>query len=404
MKKLKFFICLAMLSGMFNSAISQNINQKNKNMEKVTPFKIQIEQSVLDDLNTRLRQTRWPDEPANFGWNYGTNPAYLKELVTYWQTKYDWRKHEAMLNQLPQYKTVIDGVTIHFVHIKGKGTNRKPLLLIHGWPDSYYRFHKITTMLTEKENSFDLIIPSIPGFGFSSHDALNCDNTAAIFNKLMSNVLSYNQYFIAGGDMGSMLAKSMANQFQKQVKAIHLTDVGYPNGTEDWSKMSAAEQAFGQTIQGWFYSEGAFNMIQSTKPQTLSYGLNDSPVGLAGWIIEKFNSWSDNGGDIENSFTKDELITNVMIYWVTQTINSSVRTYAENGKAAYMGGLKSDQKVSVPTGVSLFPKEAQFPKEWAERMVNCVSYTKLEKGGHFAPMEVPYVYAVELTNFFSRFE
>ncbi|MDL5511134.1 epoxide hydrolase [Arenibacter sp. M-2] len=373
-------------------------------MSTINKFKINVQQEVLDDLSARLHNTRWIEEPAGSGWGYGTNSGYLKELVNYWKNHYNWRKHEEELNKIPQYTTVIDDVTVHFLHIKGKSTSSKPLLLIHGWPDSFLRFIKIISLLTDNQNSFDLIIPSIPGFGFSSHHAVNSDVTAQIFNRLMSDVLGYGQYFIAGGDMGSVVAKSMANQFPERVKAIHITDVGYPDGTEDWSTMSQAEQKFGQTIQGWFFTEGAFNMIQSTKPQSLGYGLNDSPVGLAGWILEKFNSWSDNNGDIENSFTKDELITNIMVYWVTQSINSSIRTYAENGKMAYMGGLKSSQKVTVPTGVSLFPKEAQFPKEWAERMVNLASFTKMEKGGHFAPMEVPYVYVVELNNFFSRFD
>jgi len=372
-------------------------------MATINKFQINVQQSVLDDLSIRIKNTRWTQEPEGSEWRYGTNSNYLKELVHYWQTGYDWHKQEEALNQLPQYTTVIDDITVHFIHVKGKVNNNKPLLLIHGWPDSFYRFIKIISLLTENENSFDLVIPSIPGFGFSSHRAVNSDVTANIFNKLMTGVLVYNQYFIAGGDMGSVIAKSIANQFPKNVKAIHLTDVGYPNGTEDWANLSEAEQQFGQMIQGWFFSEGAFNMIQSTKPQTLSYGLNDSPVGLAGWIIEKFNSWSDNVGSIENSFTKDELITNIMIYWVSQSINSSIRTYAENASASYMGGLQSSQKVNVPTGVSLFPKEAQFPEEWANRMVNLVSFTKLEKGGHFAPMEVPYVYAAELSNFFDKF-
>jgi pimeloyl-ACP methyl ester carboxylesterase len=373
-------------------------------MTAIKKFNINVRQEVLNDLSTRLKNTRWTEEPEGSGWSYGTNSNYLKELVDYWQNSYNWRKQEEALNQFPQFTTEINGTTIHFIHVKGKSTSNKPLLLIHGWPDSYYRFYKLISLLTEHENSFDLVIPSIPGFGFSSHHAVNSDVTADIFNKLMVESLGYNQYFVAGGDMGSVIAKSMANQFPNQVKAIHITDVGYPDGTEDWSTMSEAEQQFGQMIQGWFFREGAFNMIQSTKPQSLAYGLNDSPVGLAGWILEKFNSWSDNNGHIENSFTKDELITNIMIYWVGQTINSSIRTYAENARASYMGGLKSSQKVNVPTGVSLFPKEAQFPQEWAERMVNLVSFNKLEKGGHFAPMEVPYVYAVELSNFFEKFE
>ena len=373
-------------------------------MATINKFEINVQQEVLNDLASRLKNTRWTEEPQGSEWSYGTNSNYLKELVDYWQNTYNWRKQEEALNQFPQFTTEINGTTIHFIHVKGKGKANKPLLLIHGWPDSYYRFYKLISLLTEHENSFDLVIPSIPGFGFSGHHAVNSDVTAEIFNQLMVEALGYNQYFVAGGDMGSVIAKSMANQFPNRVKAIHITDVGYPDGTEDWSTMSEAEQQFGQVIQGWFFSEGAFNMIQSTKPQSLSYGLNDSPVGLAGWILEKFNSWSDNNGHIENSFTKDELITNIMIYWVGQTINSSIRTYAENARASYIGGLKSSQKVNVPTGVSLFPKEAQFPQEWAERMVNLVSFNKLEKGGHFAPMEVPYVYAVELSNFFERFE
>ncbi|WP_028787745.1 epoxide hydrolase family protein [Terrimonas ferruginea] len=370
-------------------------------MATVNPFQINVSQSVLDDLSNRIRHTRWPETGEDAGWAYGTDPRYLKELLTYWDETYDWRKQEEELNKYPQFTTAIDGIPVHFVQVKGKNKNSRPLLLIHGWPDSFYRFHKIISMLSEGEHSFDLVIPSIPGFGFSGHRAVNSDVTAGIFHRLMTDTLGYEQYFIAGGDMGSVIAKSMANQFPGEVKAIHITDVGYPTGQEDWSVMTPAEQQFGQTIQHWFFTEGAFNMIQATKPQSLSYGLNDSPAGLAGWIIEKFNSWSDNNGNIENSFSKDELLTNIMIYWVSQTIDSSVKTYAENARAAYTGGLKSSQKVTVPTGVSLFPGEAQFPKEWAERMVNLVSYKKLDKGGHFAPMELPYVYAVELSDFFS---
>jgi len=379
------------------------MNKKQRKMATIKRFQIHVAEEVLEDLSQRRKRTRWTEEPDGSGWAYGTNSGYLKELAQYWETEYDWRKQEEALNQLPQFTTDIDGMQVHFVHIKGKGENKKPLLLIHGWPDSFYRYYKLIPLLTEYNDSFDLVIPSIPGFGFSGQEAVNSDETAAIFNKLMVEVLSYDQYFTAGGDMGSVIAKSAAIQFPQHVKAIHLTDVGYPDGSEDWSTLSSAEQEFGQTIQRWFFTEGAFNMLQSTKPQTLAYGLNDSPVGLAAWIVEKFNAWSDNRGDIENSFTKDELLTNVMIYWVSQSINSSIRTYAENARAAYSGGLKSSQKVTVPTGVSLFPGEAQFPREWAERKVNLHRFTKLEKGGHFAALEVPYLYAIELKNFFDEF-
>lgn len=377
-------------------------------MSNISPFKIEVSQDALDDLKDRLQKTRWTDEPIGAGWNYGTNPEYLKELAAYWQKEYDWRTHEAALNNLPQFKTAIDGISIHFIHVKGKGSNPRPLLLTHGWPDSFYRFHKVIPMLTDpasfggnSDQSFDVIIPSLPGFGFSDRVAVNTDKAAVILSKLMTDVLGYSQYFAAGGDIGAIVTKSIANQFPDQVKAIHLTDVGYPTGQEDWSTMSAPEQEFGKFIQQWWYSEGAYNMIQATKPQTLGYGLNDSPVGLAAWILEKFNSWSDNGGNVENSFTKDELLTNIMIYWVSQTINTSIRTYLENAHAAWSGTPSpSMQYVNTPTGVSVYPAEAPVPIEWARRMANVQQFTKMEKGGHFAALEVPDAWVGELRGFF----
>ncbi|WP_343524148.1 epoxide hydrolase family protein [Pedobacter sp.] len=377
-------------------------------MKNLSPFKIEVDQTVLDDLQHRLQHTRWTDEPEGADWSYGTNGAYLKQLLTYWQNDYDWRKHESALNVLPHFKAEIDGINIHFIHVKGKGKNPKPLLLTHGWPDSFYRFYKAIPLLSDPESaggnseqSFDLVIPSLPGFGFSDRVALNTDKVAALWAKLMTEVLGYDRYYAAGGDIGAIVTKSLANQQPGQVIAIHLTDVGYPNGQEDWSTMSAAEQEFGQFIQHWWYSEGAYNMIQSTKPQTLGYGLNDSPAGLAAWIIEKFNSWSDTNGDIENSFTKDELITNIMIYWVSQSINTSIRTYLENARAAWSGQPSpSAGYVQTPTGVSLFPAEAPAPIEWAQRMVNVKRFNKMEKGGHFAALEVPDAWANELRSFF----
>lgn len=377
-------------------------------MKNITPFKIEVGETVLNDLQSRLQHTRWPDEPEGAEWNYGTNLNYLKELLTYWQNDYDWRKHESALNGFPHFKAEIDGINIHFIHVKGKGKNPKPLLLTHGWPDSFYRFHKVIPLLSEPESlgddseqSFDLVIPSLPGFGFSDRVALNTDKVAALWAKLMTGILGYDQYYAAGGDIGAIVTKSLANQQPDRVIAIHLTDVGYPNGQEDWSTMSAAEQKFGQFIQHWWYTEGAYNMIQSTKPQTLGYGLNDSPAGLAAWIIEKFNSWSDTKGNIENSFTKDELITNIMIYWVSQSINTSIRTYLENARAAWSGQPSpSAEYVQTPAGVSLFPAEAPVPIEWAQRMVNVKRFNKMEKGGHFAALEVPDAWANELRSFF----
>jgi pimeloyl-ACP methyl ester carboxylesterase len=371
-------------------------------MKNVKPFKVEISQDVLDDLKTRIKMTRWTDAPDNAGWNYGTNLTYLKELADYWLHKYNWREQEKTLNQFPQFKTEIESIEIHFLHVKANIPNAKPIILTHGWPDSYYRFFKLIPLLTEQ--GFDVVVPSIPGFGFSDLKAVSSDKTAELFAHLMTDVLGYSTFFAAGGDMGTVVTKPMARKFPEKVKAIHLTDVGYPNGSEDWSTMSPAEQQFGQTIQRWFFTEGAFNMIQATKPQTLGYALNDSPVGLASWIIEKFNSWGDTKGNIENSFTKDELLTNIMIYWVTQTINTSIRTYAENARALYAHGYpQPEQKVEVPTAVALFPAEAQIPTEWAERMVNLKRFTKMPKGGHFAAMEEPDLLAQDMIEFFKDY-
>jgi len=373
------------------------------------PFKINVPENVLADLQNRLKNTRWTDEPQNAGWGYGANPTYLRELVTYWQTKYDWRKQEAALNQFPQFEAEIDGVSIHFVYVKGKGKNPRPLILTHGWPDSFYRFYKVIPMLSDPagfggnaNESFDVIVPSLSGFGFSDKVALAPDKIAGIWMKLMTEVLSYKSFYAAGGDLGTAVTKSLANQYPQYVKAIHLTDVGFPGGREDWSTTSPEEQAFGKYAQQWFFTEGGYIMVQSTKPQSLGYGLNDSPVGLTSWIIEKFNSWSDNKGNIENSFTKDELLTNIMIYWVSQTINSANRMYLELSRASYMGMPKSEQRVEVPTGVAFFPADGQLPKAWAERRVNVQQFNAMPRGGHFAPLEEPKLWVGEITSFFHK--
>jgi pimeloyl-ACP methyl ester carboxylesterase len=363
-------------------------------MKQMQPFTISVPQSVLDDLKTRLAQTRWTDEPENAGWSYGTNPAYLRELVDYWQNIYDWRKQEGLLNNFPQYKAEIDGVGIHFIYVKGKGSHPRPLILTHEWPDSFQRFYKVIPLLTDPvahggtaDESFDVIIPSMPGHGFSDRVTLTSGETGRLWAKLMTEVLGYETFF-AGGDFA--VTTALASSHPEKVKGIFLSDAGYPNGTEDWSKLSPAEQEFGQKIQHWFFAEGAFNMIQSTKPQTLGYALNDSPAGLASWILEKFYSWSDTRGTIENSFSKDELLTNIMIYWVSQTINTSIRRYLIDARAVYAQGVPAPmQRVEVPAALAIFPGDSDTPKEWAARRLNLQYYTRMPTGGRFAALEVP---------------
>ncbi|NIJ54505.1 epoxide hydrolase family protein [Dyadobacter arcticus] len=368
-------------------------------MENTEIFKVSVPQQVLDDLKSRLENTRWPGEATGSGWTFGTSEAYLKELVKYWLTEYDWRKQEKALNIYPQYIANVNGVKIHFQYVKGKSENSKPLVLTHGWPDSYYRFHKIIPLLTEGVQSFDLIIPSIPGFGFSDKTALTSEAVADLWKGLMTENLGYEKFYAAGGDVGMGVTKALASKYPDVVAGVHFTDLGYPMGQEDPATMTEAEKQFAEFVQEWWYSEGAYAMVHSTKPQSLAYGLNESPAGLASWIIS-FGTAGASPDILEDAFGgKDELLTNIMIYWVTQTIATSMRMYKVDA-AAQWSGAEPLQKSDVPSGVATFPREAQFPKEWAERFVNVVSFTKMKEGGHFAALEVPEIFAGELQTFF----
>jgi pimeloyl-ACP methyl ester carboxylesterase len=382
------------------SAINSFSQSKNKlTMKNVTEFKVNIPQPELDNLHNRIKNTRWPGEAEGSGWNFGTSEAYLKDLAQYWLNKYDWRKQEAQLNKYPQYIAEVNGMKIHFQYIKGKNANSRPLILTHGWPDSYYRFHKIIPMLTEGEQTFDLVIPSIPGFGFSEKTAVSSEAVADLWKKLMTENLGYSTFYAAGGDVGMGVTKALASKYPDVVAGVHFTDVGYPMGQEDPSTMTEDEKQFAQFVQQWWYSEGAYAMVQATKPQSLAYGLNESPIGLAAWIAS-FGTAGASPDILEKAFGgKDEMLTNIMIYWFTQTISTSMRMYKMDAMAQW-SGTPPLQKSNVPAGVSVFPREAQFPKEWAERSVNVVSFRKMNEGGHFAALEVPDAFAGELRRFF----
>lgn len=368
-------------------------------MKKVIEFKVSISQSDLDDLIARLKNTRWPGESQGSDWNYGTSEVYLKQLVSYWTTNYNWREQEAALNKYPQYLAEVDGIKIHFQYIKGSGKNSKPLILTHGWPDSYYRFHKLIPLLTTGEQTFDLVIPSIPGFGFSERKSVTSETVADLWKKLMTENLGYSKFFAAGGDVGMGVTKALASKYPEVVAGVHFTDLGYPMGQEDPNTMSEDEKQFAQFVQQWWYSEGAYAMVQATKPQSLAYGLNESPAGLAAWVLS-MGAAGATPDILEEAFGgKDEMLTNIMIYWFTQTISTSMRMYKEDAMAQW-GGSPPLKKTNVPAGVAVFPREAQFPKEWAERFVNVVSYTKMAEGGHFAALEVPEAFAGELKKFF----
>jgi pimeloyl-ACP methyl ester carboxylesterase len=380
------------------------------------PFKINIEQSVLNDLKDRIADTRWTDEFEDSGWSFGTNLGYMKELAEYWQNKFDWKKQEAYLNSFPQFKTTVDGIGLHYIHQKGEGENSIPLLLTHGWPDSFVRFLKIIPLLTKTDKnglSFDVIIPSIPGQGFSDIPAepgMNVKRIAKLFTNLMTDELGYEKFVAHGGDLGSVITEQIALYHPGSLLGIHITDIPYGHIlTLPPDKLDTSEKKYLEAVTKWQMTEGAYNMIQSTKPQTLAYGLNDSPVGLAAWIVEKFHTWSDSHGDIERCFTKDELLTNITIYWVTQTINSSFRNYNEAMKDMIQTMYnplnklnpfdKTGDKTEVPAAVAKFRTDLLPSKDFANRFFNVQQWTEMPKGGHFAPMEQPDLLAEDIRQF-----
>jgi microsomal epoxide hydrolase len=374
----------------------------------IPSFTIDIPQATLDDLRERLGRTRWPEEIEGAGWDYGTNLDYLKSLVDYWQHTFDWRAQEAKLNQFAHFRTEIDGLGIHFLYERGKGPNPTPLILTHGWPDSFYRMHKILPLLTDParyggspSDSFDVIVPSLPGFGFSdpSRRSVTMAQTAELWARLMRDVLGYQRYGAAGGDFGSGITQLLALAHPESVVGIHVTDLGFYNLQSGQPDLSEAERRYLGAQQGWFFQEGAYGMIQGSKPQSLAYGLNDSPVGLAGWIVEKFRAWSDCEGDVERRFSKDELLTNIMIYWVTQTINSSFGYYRDMNTPK----LQPGQHIEVPAGFARFPKDIPGidpPRELAERHLRIARWTQMPSGGHFAALEEPALLAEDMHAFF----
>jgi len=369
-------------------------------------FTINIPQAALDDLQERLRKTRFPDEAEAVaaGWQNGTDVTYMKELVDYWQHKYDWRKHESNLNKFAHFKAEVEGVDIHFIHERSKKPNAKPIILTHGWPDSFYRFHKVIPLLAE---DFDVVVPSLPGFGFSERRAMNSSAIADLWVKLMSEVLGYGSFLAAGGDLGSPVTKALAMHHADVVKAVHLTDVGYPTGQEDPGTLTEAEQEFVNMAQWWSMTEGAYLFVQGNKPHSLAYGLNDSPAGLAAWIISFVNGGNETAVADEALGSRDELLTNIMIYWLTETAGSAARMYREEAKTTYGGGWNAQpvmpQKSDVPTAVALFPGDSQFPREWAERQgLNVKRFSKLPKGGHFAALDVPELFVKDVSEAFAE--
>jgi len=377
----------------------------------VQPYKIEIPDSVLDDLKSRLERTRWPDELPGTGWDYGSNLDYVKELVEYWRTKFDWHAQEKLINSFSHFKSKVDGLNIHFIHEKGKGPNPMPLVITHGWPGTFFEMYKVIPMLSDPAShggdpadAFDVVAPSMPGYGFSDATdkrGLSVLSISDLWAKLMSENLGYQKFAAQGGDWGARVSAKLGLSHGDKVIGIHTTSTSSPTpyqgpGTRELSEAENAMLA--QRVQ-WLADEGGYSHIQATKPQTLSYGLNDSPAGLAAWIVEKYRTWSDCGGDVESRFTKDELLTTITIYWVTQSINSSTRLYFESFFQAW--DLAKDEKIQVPVAIASFPRENSVPlREWAERSFNIQQWTDMPSGGHFAALEEPDRLVEDIRKFF----
>jgi pimeloyl-ACP methyl ester carboxylesterase len=373
------------------------------------PFVAQTAPAVLEDLRARLRATRWPDEPQDAGWSLGTDLGYLRELVGYWTDGFDWPAQEATLARLPRFRVPLGGLGIHFVHARAVTPAGPvlPLVLTHGWPDSFWRYVKVIPLLTDPgahgadpADAFDVVVPDMPGYGYSDRPAgpaLNSIDVAGLWAELMS-VLGYEKFGAAGGDIGSHVSRYLALDHPDRVVAVHRTDAGIPFFAGDPAELTPEERAWLESIAAWSATEGAYSAMHRTKPQTAAVGLTDSPAGLAAWIVEKLRAWSDCDGDVERSYTKDEILTNITIYWLTGTIGSSMRMYRAN---AAIPPAQLGRRVEVPSGFSLFPGDiVRPPRAWVERMANAVRVTEPARGGHFPAFEEPELYAEELRAFF----
>ena len=373
------------------------------------PFTLQTAPAALDDLRTRLRATRWPDTPEDAGWSLGTDVAYLRELVAYWADRFDWSAQETALARLPHFRVSLGGLGIHFVHVRAATPTGPvlPLVLGHGWPDSFWRYTKVIPLLSDPAahgadpaDAFHVVVPDIPGYGYSDRPTgppLDAIAVAGLWAELMS-VLGSAQFGAAGGDLGSHVSRYLGLNYPERVVAVHRTDAGVPVFAGDPADLAPEERAFLQDAAAWGATEGAYAAMHRTKPQTAAVGLTDSPAGLAAWIVEKLRTWSDCDGDVERRFTKDEILTNVTLYWLTGTIGSSMRMYRAN---AAIPPAQHARRVEVPSGFSLFAGDVvRPPRAWLERTTNLVRMTEPARGGHFAPFEEPELYAEELRAFF----
>jgi microsomal epoxide hydrolase len=379
-------------------------------MTEIRPFRITVDDGVLDDLRERLDRTRWPDQIPGSGWDYGTDLAELQDLCTYWRDEFDWRAAEARLNAWPQCETYIDDTHVHFVHARSPYAGALPLVMTHGWPGSVAEFLKVLGPLTDPPahggdaaDAFHVVAPSMPGYGFSGptrRRGMDVRAVAEVVAALMAR-LGYDRYGAQGGDWGALVSSHLGVVDAAHLAGIHLNMVVArpPDATDPTAGVRPDELEALGAMAGFRRDETGYQAIQGTKPQTLAYGLTDSPAGLAGWILEKFRTWSDCGGDVFSRFSRDELLTNITIYWVTGTINSSTRLYYESRRSGHFG--PPEKCVAVPTGAAIFPRELlRPPRAWAEAAFDIVHWTRMPSGGHFAAMEEPELLVEDVRSFF----
>lgn len=378
---------------------------------EIEPFSLAIAEDVLVDLRDRLRATRWPDEVSAEPWQYGPPVSYMQDVVRYWLDRYDWRQQEARINGFHQYTTEIDELAVHFIHERGVGPDPMPLVLTHGWPGSFVEMLRIIPILTDPvahggraEDAFTVVVPSIPGHGFSgrpTRPGMNYSVVADMWVTLMER-LGYRQFGAQGGDWGSWVGAALALQHPDRIRGLHLNYLSTrfrPGISSADRPISDVEQDYLDRVGKWADAEGAYIAIQSTKPLTLGYGLTDSPAGLAAWLLEKFRSWSDCVSVPDEAIALDELLTNVMIYWVTNTAHSAARFYSGSRERPFH--LAAGEKILPPCGVVTLPRELPMPpRSWAERAFNIVHWTSLPRGGHFAAFEQPELLADDIRAFF----
>jgi pimeloyl-ACP methyl ester carboxylesterase len=368
----------------------------------IESLSIKVSEQAIKDLRTRLKQTRWTDEIINSGWKYGAQLSYVKEIVGYWLNEFNWRRTENEINRFPNYLAEINGIKIHFLHLKNEQKNSVPVIITHGWPGSFLEMMKLIPFLKHSKIPFDLIIPSIPGFGFS--DKINTPGCnlwfiADLWSELIKE-LGYDTVIAQGGDFGAGISTALALKYPEIISGLHLNYIpgSYFPFLSSGEQLTEQENLSLSSADEWYKEEGAYAHQHRTKPLTLAYGLNDSPVGLCAWILEKFYGWSDCHGDIESVFSKDELLSNISLYWFTETIHSSIRLYNENSKAP----LRFSEKdfVNVPVGIARFHKEEPFPsRKFIERGYNIQHWSDISPGGHFAAMEQPELLANDIITF-----